>query len=323
VADLVSSLRHKVGAVRSAIPPVAWARVPQLAAAVERHLSSAGPPILVLACPRTGSTWLAETLAASPGGMYLHEPLSQTWLSMVGREGEAIHYVDPLEPEPELTTAARQCFAAIPAFRRGIVRDRSAWRLSKRHSRRVIVKEVNPLAIEWILTLAQPRIIHLVRHPAAVANSRQRLGWMGAMPEPLLDFSRDRVGVDIADLADDPLALSGATQAIAFSFASSVLEDYGDWTSVSHEELSIDPRGTYQRLYEFCGLERDASSDAFIEDHIGSDVGRDENPYGLHRNSAAMVERWKDELTPSEIERIRTGFERFPAARAQDLDWGL
>jgi hypothetical protein len=100
------------------------------------------------------------------------------------RQAETNFYVDPDDPPAAYAASARAAFSGLPSFAlpaerpTRIVRHPGQWSLRQRRQRRLVIKEINPFACEWLLKTYSPRVIYLVRHPAAVALSNARLGFM-------------------------------------------------------------------------------------------------------------------------------------------------
>ena len=164
--------------------PVSWARRGRVSALLARLLRTQGPPVLVLSLGRSGSTWLGATLGRAANALHLHEPLTQPLLA-AGQDQQTNFEVDPARPPALYARCAQAAFAGLPAFplRPGtrptqIVRYPEQWALAQRSRRRLVIKEINPFACGWLLQAYRPRLIYLVRHPAAVALSNHRLGFL-------------------------------------------------------------------------------------------------------------------------------------------------
>lgn len=54
---------------------------------------------------------------------------------------------------------------------RSVVRRPAQFSYRERGDRRTVIKEVNPLVLPWIIENFDVRVIYLVCHPVAVANS--------------------------------------------------------------------------------------------------------------------------------------------------------
>ena len=77
---------------------------------------------------------------------------------------------------------------------------------------------------------------------------------------------------------------------------------------VAYEWLCADPLARFAELYELMGMEWTPKA----ERGIGKgDVEGDTMTYSLHRPAAIQVDRWKDRVTPDQIESCRQFVEPF------------
>ena len=142
-------------------PSVRWARFGELSKLAAKARPMSEPPVLVVSTPRSGSSWLGDGLAVSPSVAYLREPLSeansrvyrgaQTELLERPGKGSPTFEFDPNDPPPAYRHALEFAALGVPAFGHEVVADRDRWSFTKRSDARLVVKEVNPFAIEWLL----------------------------------------------------------------------------------------------------------------------------------------------------------------------------
>lgn len=93
----------------------------------------------------------------------------------------------------------------------------------------LVVKEVNPLALDWLLSSYKPRVVFLYRHPAAVALSLFNIGLTDVQFHKrfaenrfsAMKFSESKTGSNFWEQIG---ALQGATLQLALS----ALENYSD-----------------------------------------------------------------------------------------------
>ncbi len=173
-------------------------------------------PLVVFGIPRSGTTWVAESLAASGERHYVHEPDNEA-LSVAGYLAKDGMHRFPWSGDPALTPAYAGLFARalesrlVPARSR---RSEALWRISGtsrqrvkdglaqrggRHAARgrtsllarleplladrgpggkpVLVKTVHAtLALPWLAERLDFRPVVVVRHPASVVSSYLHLG---------------------------------------------------------------------------------------------------------------------------------------------------
>jgi hypothetical protein len=252
--------------------PVLWARWGVFSRWLARIIPPQIPPILVLSLPRSGSTWVGEIVGYSSRALYLREPVGQGSPVLLGRG---------------------TVFAGLPAFHREIVVFPEQWTLSSRRQRHVVVKAVNPLALNWYLERYQPRLIFLLRHPAAVALSWQGLGGLAPNPQAWEEY--------------------GAFQGRVLAEARRVLEAYEPVSLVFYEDACVNPEETFRRLYSFAGFPWEEAVAAHLQRRTS---GEDRNNlWQTSRNSKEMVDAWRGQMSTAMLAGLRRGFS------AYELPW--
>jgi hypothetical protein len=253
---------------------------------IAQGLAPQEPAVLVLSLPRSGSSWVGRTLGKAVDALYLREPVTQS--------DKTFYYMGTVfglekpEVEARYRELADKAFMGWPDFGRHIVRFPLQWALVWRRPRRVVVKEVNPLACEWYLKRYQPRLVYLVRHPAGVASSWHKKGWLSAEPGAWLK--------------------NGEEQGRALQEARRVFEEYPSRMHVIYEGLCRDPLGIFEQIFAFTGLAWNEGIQRFIRRTTAE--------------SAAMIDAWRPKVTPEALEALRQGYQKFdlPWYRS-DADW--
>ncbi len=290
------------------ISPVWWANLGPVSDALARRIPMQSGPIVLVAFPRSGSSWLGRLLAYADNACYLREPITQArrrWhpdvqyaVSDVGLHHAPKHYA----------RYADRAFAGCPAFSYATVRAPRDWALRHRHKRRVLIKEVNPFAVGWMQKRYAPTVIHLVRHPVAVAQSMNRRGWTS---QTLREYvSPERLATSPLDPSAVPNAFwgqIGAVQGLAHRAVRQACPNDA-YTAVQYEALCTDPVGTVRRLCRAVGLAwDDASMPAAIASHSAASGGSSSNPYSTTRRSENRATAWKN--APAEcIRAVRAGY---------------
>src|SRR5690606_25708881 len=108
--------------------PVPWAWFGPASLALARALPPLSPPVLVLSLPRSGSSWVGETLGQAANALYLREPLTQTRTADESG-GQTVFPIDPAAPPRVYGRMAARSFAALPAFKPLIVQNPGQWSL--------------------------------------------------------------------------------------------------------------------------------------------------------------------------------------------------
>jgi hypothetical protein len=205
--------------------------------------------------------------------------------------------VDADRPDPVVASASALAFGAVPVFPRGVVAAPRQWALHRRRRGRLVVKEVNPLALAYWARAYRPLVVFLVRHPAAVALSYRRLGWLG---NP--DVSAER--------PDRPDASAwetcGRRQGLVHRAALDALRDYPDGRVVRYEDLCRDPEGEFRALFAFAGLGWSGRVREAVA--VRASGGDRASTFGTRRDSRRMADAWRGEIAPGELDDLRRGY---------------
>lgn len=293
------------------IAPVWWANFGSVSEALARRLPMQQPPVLLVSFPRSGSSWLGRLLSYASNACYLREPITQARRRWHPGTPHAVTDAGINQAPRHYARYADRAFAGCPAFSYATVLDPSDWALRHRHKRRVLIKEVNPFAVGWMRKRYAPTVIHLMRHPVAVAHSMHRRGWT---TQRLHDYlSSERLAQ--SPLNPDALPNSfwgqiGAVQGLAHRAVREACSADA-YTPVRYETLCADPVGTVRRLCRAVGLAWSASMPAAIRSHSAASSGDASSdasdPYSTTRRSENRATAWKN--APAEqIQAVRAGY---------------
>jgi len=300
-------------------------------------------PILVTGAHRSGTTWVGKMLALAPGVAYIHEPFNprtaaglsparfDRYFTVVTRENEA-RYRSGLEQTIRfhygLGAQLRSLRGAADLARTG--RDLVRVGRARLAGARPLVKDpIALLSAEWLAESFGMDVVVLIRHPAAFASSLKRLGWRhsfatfldgGRAPEVIRPYE-DEIRAQAREPGDE-LAQAALLWRLLYHAVASYRDRHDDWVFLRHEEISLEPAERFEQLYERLGLELTHSARAEIE--RASAAGNPSElttPHAVELDSAASLGRWREELTPAEIETLRERtadvWPRFYA----DADW--
>jgi hypothetical protein len=244
--------------------------------------------VLVLSLPRSGSSWVGRTLGQASDAMYLREPFTQGSAAINRRV-----VFDPAEApdlEPTLRRLADSAFRGVPSFRSKVVHYPEQWALADRRRRRVVLKEVNPRAAGWFLARYRPKVVFLVRRPAAVCWSAQRKGWLGSSVESW----RAR----------------GLEDAETLRRAWDALRGRPDVLRVEYESLCRDPLTGFSRLYAFSGLDWDDAAAARVLAEAEETPGK--------------ADAWRSAADPAAVRALRESYRSvWPAWFREADDWRM
>jgi hypothetical protein len=258
--------------------------------------------------PRSGTTWVGRTLGAAPNALYFNEPVSEVHVAEQRRA--TFFEVDPADPPASYVWPARVAAAGVPAFGPATVEPVG---LFTRLGKRVVIKEVNPLAVEWYQRALTPTLVYIVRHPAAVAVSlhERGWGWDGIYEQRFLPST------SLPDVPENFWARIGAIQGLALARVTSVT------ALVAYEDLCADPFACFRDLYDLSGLHWTEAVAASLRASTEGDITRGaDDPLGTTRNTAAMADAWRARVTRDQLAQVRAGWDATnPSRYTDDADW--
>ncbi len=253
-------------------------------AAIAKLFPFKKPVILLLANPRSGSSWVGRVLSYLPDVAYLREPVTQTIIRRLDLPPAA---VDPQKSEENFDLLKRysdKAFSGVPTVTDGIgsLDDFTPF---VRVEKNLLIKEVNVRAADFFIEQYAPKVILLLRHPAGIADSYMRLGWIEN------DFEE-----------------------FAYSYGKSMAEAIKAISKVSsriqlYEEIAMEPKAEYRKLYEFMGVNKPENFNQLIAEYSKRD-NYEWNPYQSKRQSDEEAYKWKNNLSAKTIDAIKTGFMR-------------
>jgi hypothetical protein len=270
-------------------------------------------------------------LALAPGVGYVHEPFNprfsagrfDRYFTVVTRGNEA-RYASELEHAltfryelvPRLRTRHR------PKDVARTLRDFARVQRVRRRRPRPLMKDpIALLSAEWLAQRFDMDVVVLIRHPAAFASSLKRLGWKhsfatfldeGRVPDVIQPYE-----TEIRAQAREPGDLL-AQAALLWRLLYNAVATYRE----RHEDFSLDPPGSFERLYERLGLELTEAARAEIERASSSGNPSElPTPHAVELDSAASLGRWRDELTRHEIETLRERTSDVWPQFYSDEDW--
>jgi hypothetical protein len=285
-------------------------------------------PILVTGAHRSGTTWVGKMLALAPGVGYVHEPFSprtpnglspadfRRYYTVVTEEN-ADRYRPGLERSLELRYDLGAQLRSVRSWRdvARIPRDYRRLRDWRRNGCRPLMKDpIALLSADWLAGTFGMDVVVLIRHPAAFAASLERLGWRhsfatffderGRLPDVIAPFEAEIRAQ--AERPGDALAQAALLWRLLYHAVDGYRERHPEWIFLRHEDASLDPAGTFERLYDRLGLELTAAARAEIEQSSAADNPSElPTPHAVALDSAASLGRWRDQLTPDEVETLR------------------
>ena len=231
--------------------------------------------ILLASSGRSGSTWLGDMLAATPGTQQIFEPLDprnsaryralMAWPEGLTPSAFRRQYLRPHEEAP-----------AWAAFWEEVLRGRVRTYLTDytRTSflpKRFLVKVIRAnMMLGFVMDRFEPRMVFLMRHPAAVVNSmfyRVKAAWPADVRDLLKqealveDYLRPWVGE--LERVSDPLEALAVWWAVENRVALDQLATRGHYR-MFYEWLALHPQEEMGRLLAWLGMPADAVPEALL-----------------------------------------------------------
>lgn len=283
-------------------------------------------------------------LALAPGVAYVHEPFNPRTAAGLS-PAPFDRYFTVVTPENEerylpglrRTLAFRYDLGAQFRSRHGprdlarACRDFARLLPPRLTGARPLVKDpIALLSAEWLADRFGMQVVVLVRHPAAFAASLKRLGYRhdfasflvdGEVPEIVRAYEPEIR--EQAERPGDTLAQASLFWRILYGAVEGYRTRHPEWTFLRHEDASVDPLGTFERLYAELGLDLAPQARREIEQATsGSDNPAElRNPHDVKLASAASLGRWRTQLAPEEIEFLRESTRDVWPGFYSDEDW--
>ncbi|OBF63139.1 hypothetical protein A5787_15835 [Mycobacterium sp. 852002-50816_SCH5313054-b] len=287
-------------------------------------------------------------IAQAPGMGYLHEPFTT-------ENGDLCGFANPIKAQFQYITdensypfdkyleglvsfkyplgtnlihakSAREAARSLLAFA-----NLSTHRLRKKTA---VMKD--PIAIfsaPWLARQFDMNVVVMIRHPAALCSSLKILKWKFdfnhflRQPQLMRETRLADFDSDIRYFAEHEQEII-PVGALLWNCIYAVVDEYRmrypGWLFLKHEELSMDPVGSFQKIYAALGLEFTTSVRSAIEASSG-----EQNPsepqrgdeFTIRRNSKVNVSNWMNRLSDREISTIRKRTGDVSRLFYSDLDW--
>jgi hypothetical protein len=310
-----------------------------------RGLDGYSVPILVTGSHRSGTGWTSHMICTAPSVAEIMEPFNLRrhrpgifnakpthWFPYVCGDNEQAF----LAPMDDMLGFHYRPLAGLMAVRSGkdvgrLGRDWYRFARNRRMAKRPLIKD--PIAFfsaGWLADTFGMDVVALIRHPAGFALSLKRLGWthpfehFSAQPLLMRDylwpFERE-----IEEAAKNPPPVFD--QAILlWRLIHHVMLEYRrtrpNWGFFRLEDVARDPVGSFQDIYERLGLRFDERTEQVVLQHSDPSNPREsKDPSDVKRDSRRSVWLWKDRLTQTEIDYIRSGVEDVSQEFYTDTDW--
>lgn len=252
--------------------------------------------IVICGGPRSGTTWVAQTIASIPGSGVLFEPLHPRRVPAVTEAGFGWRtYVRPGTQWPQGRHFLEQAF-------RGRILNDWTGSLMKRPARVTtwVVKciRANRL-LPWMSEWMQPRArLFVVRHPCAVVGSQIASHWeppdVSIQPELLEDYPQIRSVMEACETPEEQRALDWAVNTLVPLSHGSIER----WLTVSYERL-LRGESAFEEVFARCGVAVPAALGERFGAWSHTSRRRDERP-----EARSTLTEWTKRLSREQVNRI-------------------
>ncbi|WP_197508761.1 sulfotransferase [Mycobacterium sp. 1081908.1] len=304
--------------------------------------------ILVTGAPRSGTTWAGRMIAHAPGMGYIHEPFTP-------ENGDLCGFANPIKVKFQYITDENACqfdnyLEGLVDFKypvwTNLVHTRTAREaarvllafanLSTHRLRKDTAVMKDPVAVfsaPWLARRFDMNVVVMIRHPAALCSSLKILNWKFDFNH-FLRQPRLMRETRLADFESEIRYFAAHEQEIIlvgallwnciYAVVNEYRTRYPGWLFLKHEELSMDPVDSFQKVYAALGLEFTTGARTAIEASSGEQnpsepVRGDE--FSIRRNSRVNVLNWKSRLSDREITTIKELTGDISRLFYSDLEW--
>lgn len=251
--------------------------------------------IFATGLPRTGTTWVASLISAAAGSELAFEPYN--WRLNPDATEFHMKYLPCGSDDPDFIRIAEKAFAT---------------------SERVVLKDVHCcLAVEYLWEILKPIVVIIIRHPCAMANSWNKVGWdAGFRIEILLNQARllaEHLEPFMAHMtsSDDYFFQLGSYWGASYYVLDRIAHGHEDWHWANHEALCREPAVGFAVMLEKMGISMGDEGHAFLREH-DRELGAHEDPLDIPaRVTALQPHMWKHELEPQQIDSVLEGARPF------------
>ena len=182
------------------------------------------------------------------------------------------------------------------------------------------MKEINPFMLDWLIEDFQPRIIYLIRHPAAVADSFNRLGYNGKQLESRFGKGTLEKCDNYRQYTHSFWADHGAMQAMVLNEVTKKVQNYKDLRIVQYEHLCLNATSVFKELYDFAELEWNDQIENYILKRTAPQTV-DTHDFSTLRNSSYEMTKWKKQLSAEQVQDVKDAWLSFDPPFYGPSEW--
>jgi hypothetical protein len=307
-----------------------------------------GRPLLVTGAHRSGTTWVANTLAADQATAYLPELFNPDhfhqkvcgvqfpfWFMRIQTGGNPRYYTylsKMLSWEFGWHDAAAATIRS-PSSCVHAARVAHTFRQSRMRNCRPLLKD--PIAVfsaEWLAETFAMDVLVLIRHPAAFAASLSRLDWRFDFTNLLSQASL--MSTDLAPFADeieaaarrppDPITEAALLWKSIYATVDRYRRERPGWMFLRHEDLSADPSNGFRAICRHAGIALPGAVADMVrrstspENPIDAPRGV---PHAVMRDSRRIARSWRRRMDARDIALLRASVEDVASRFYTDEEW--
>lgn len=281
-------------------------------------------PIILLACRRGGSTWIAEAIAAQKGVWFANEPFAV--LPLHENYEQKKHFL-PIKEHSQYFDLRENELISFLEYTNKLLRAEIYSLGSCKNPifplsiNRVLLKVLNaPWKLDWFLTQALAQVIFLIRHPGSQALSVLRQNWdfgvkayFNQLDSVHSVFTKDQVtaGLGIIKNGDQwDLAILDWVVSTHHGRNSS----HKNLIKLAYEEIIVDQSSFLQDIIvEKLNFSDNKEVEKSLEKPSGSSFLSTQNSVDLikDRNRDALISSWRSQVSREQLSRASAILELF------------
>jgi len=288
-------------------------------------------PRIICGLHRSGTTFVGEILRRA-GVCVVHEPLNERF-GMLGVPiaypfvekrsdyysvllDDAVAFARPWNKNADFVRAKglRRKLYGVTGGRAGLCWDWLRFRqvIGMPNSQIFLKDPFMSLATPWLVRHHGLRVLCMVRHPAAIHYSTEKMNWCFDI-ENLFSQSEliDRYGRDIPEAHWDSARKHGAASIallwkLMVRINSALAQNDERMLVITHETLCLDPLDTASNICRHFGISFTPALERFVVEHSEGDrsEAKSGRAHDFKRNSQAIPNIWQGKLSTEEEQLI-------------------
>ncbi|MDI4652074.1 MULTISPECIES: sulfotransferase domain-containing protein [Pseudoalteromonas] len=256
-----------------------------------RNFAIEDKPVLLLSMPRSGSSWLGEVLAQSRSIRYLREPITSVYMKSAF-EPVSFFIPDKCLNHTAHDQAVTNAFTAKLNYFNSVLHNKNDW-LDPTIKRKLLIKEINPLCLDYFQGKFDIKVIYLERCPYAIAKSFDALNWRS---EELFSRRFDLQTLEKLKVIKDDLFEQcffyqmGFLQGVISAIVEPSLK-LSDCIQVSYENLILDTQAELKKIADFLSIDNMKELTDYIVESFSDSQSANLGSFSTKRNKHQLIDR--------------------------------